>query len=252
MAGTMAGKAAVVTGAGMGIGRAVALAFAKEGAGVVVADINADAAKETVELVEKAGGKALFVQCDVTKEEEIKAMVEAAEREFGRLDYACNNAGIHPEVVPKPFPEIENSLWDLVMEVNLKSVFLCMKQELSSMEKQGAGAIVNMASMAGLLSEPGFPVYTASKHGVVGLTKAAAFEYAKKGIRINAVCPVPVDTPMLAAAPQEVLDMLKQLLPMGRVATMEEVAGAVIWLCSDAASYINGIGLPIDGGASTV
>jgi NAD(P)-dependent dehydrogenase (short-subunit alcohol dehydrogenase family) len=248
----MAGKAAVVTGAGMGIGRAVALGFAEESVGVVVADINAEAGKETVELVEKAGGKAFFVQCDVTKEVEIKAMVEAAEREFGRLDYACNNAGIHPETAPQPFPEIENALWDLTMEVNLKSVFLCMKQELTSMEKQGAGVIVNVASMAGLIAEPGSPVYTASKHGVVGLTKSAAFEYAKKGIRINAVCPAPVDTPMLAAAPRQVLDMLKQLLPMGRVATMEEVAGAVIWLCSDAASYMNGIGLPIDGGLSTV
>jgi NAD(P)-dependent dehydrogenase (short-subunit alcohol dehydrogenase family) len=252
ISGTMTGKAAVVTGAAMGIGRAVALGFAEEGVGVIVADINAEAGKETVELIEKAGGTAFFVQCDVTKEEEIKAMVDAAEREFGRLDYACNNAGIHPEVAPQPFPEIENSLWDLTMEVNLKSVFLCMKQELASMEKQGAGAIVNVASMAGLLAEPGFPVYTASKHGVVGLTKSAAFEYVKKGIRINAVCPAPVDTPMLAAAPKEVLDMLNQMLPMGRVATMEEVAGAVIWLCSDAASYINGIGMPIDGGVSTV
>jgi NAD(P)-dependent dehydrogenase (short-subunit alcohol dehydrogenase family) len=230
----------------------VALGFAEEGVGVIVADINADAGKETVELVEKAGGKACFVTCDVTKEEEIKAMVEAAEREFGRLDYACNNAGIHPEVVPQPFPEIDNALWDLTMEVNLKSVFLCMKQELASMEKQGAGAIVNVASMAGLLAEPGSPLYTTSKHGVVALTKSAAFEYAKKGIRINAVCPAPVDTPMLSAAPKEVLGMLTQLLPMGRVATTEEVAGAVIWLCSDAATYTNGIGLPIDGGLSTV
>ena len=179
-------------------------------------------------------------------------MVDSAEREFGRLDYACNNAGIHPEKLPIPLPEIDNSMWDLVMEVNLKSVFLCMKHEIPPMEKQGAGAIVNVASLAGLLAEPGFPLYTVSKHGVIGLTKATALYYARKGIRINAVCPAPVDTPMLAAAPDEVLNMLKTLLPMGRIAKPEEIAGAVVWLCSDAASYINGIGLAIDGGASTV
>jgi NAD(P)-dependent dehydrogenase (short-subunit alcohol dehydrogenase family) len=248
----MKGKVAVVTGGGMGIGRAVALAFAHKGASVVVADINANAGKETVELIKKEGSKALFAQCDVSKGEEVKAMVDAAEREFGRLDFACNNAGIHPEKVPKPVPEADESMWDLVMQVNLKSVFLCMKYEIPVMEKQGGGAIVNVASLAGLLAEPGFPIYTASKYGVVGLTKVTAFDYVKKGIRVNAVCPVPVETPMLAAAPEEVRNMLLTMLPMGRVARPDEISGAVIWLCSDAASYITGVALPIDGGTSTV
>ncbi len=236
----------------MGIGRAIALAFAREGAGVVVADINANAGKETVELIGKAGGKSVFAQCDVTKGEEVKAMVETTVREFGRLDFACNNAGIHAPSVPTPLPEIDEAVWDRLMEVNLKSVFICMKHEIPVMEKQGAGVIVNTASLAGLLVEPGFPFYTVSKHGVMGLTKAVAFDYVKKGIRVNAVCPAPVDTPMLASAPKQVLDMLMTMLPMGRVAKPEEIAGAVIWLCSDAASYITGIGLVIDGGASTV
>ena len=252
MAGTLSGKSAVVTGAGMGIGRSVALAFADEGVGVVVADIDTNAGEETVELVRKADGKAIFSLCDVTRGEDVKAMVETAVREFGRLDYACNNAGIHAPATIIPFPDTDDALWDRVMEVNLKSVFLCMKSEISQMEKQGAGVIVNIASLAGIVSEPGFPLYTASKHGVMGLTKSVAFEYVKKGIRINAVCPAPVDTPMLASAPKEMLDMLMGMLPMGRVAKPEEIAGAVMWLCSDLAAYVTGIGLVIDGGASTV
>ena len=251
MAGKMTGKAALVTGAGMGIGRAVALAFAHEDAGVVVADVNSKAGQETVELIGKAGGKAVFAQCDVSKSADVKAMVEAAVKEFGRLDYACNNAGIHP-VAPVPFPELDDAAWDLIVSVNLKGVFLCMKEELRQMDKQGGGAIVNIASLAGILIEPGFPLYTACKHGVMGLTKAAAFEYVKKGIRVNAVCPSPVDTPMLQAGPKEVVNMLMTLLPMGRPATAEEIAGAVMYLCSDVASYVNGIGLVVDGGTSIV
>jgi len=252
MAGTMTGKVALVTGAGMGIGRATALAFAHEGANVVVADKNADAGKETVELIGKAGSKAVFAQCDVTNGEEVKAMVETAMREFGRLDFACNNAGIHAPSMPTPIPETDDALWDLVMNVNMKSVFVCMKHEIPPMEKQGSGVIVNMASLAGIVADPGFALYTASKHGVVGLTKAAAFDYAKKGIRINAVCPSPVDTPMVASAPKEVLNMLVATLPMGRLAKAEEIASAVVWLCSDLAAYVTGIGLVIDGGLSTV
>jgi NAD(P)-dependent dehydrogenase (short-subunit alcohol dehydrogenase family) len=246
------GKSAVVTGAGMGIGRAIALGFAVEGVGVVVADINENAGQETVDLIRRKGGKAVFVKCDVSKREDVKAMVATAVKEFGSLDYACNNAGIHPEVAPVPFPEVKQELWDLTMAVNLNGVFYCMQEELRQMEKQSFGVIVNTASLAGLLSEPGFPVYTASKYGVIGLTKSAAFEYAKKGIRVNAVCPCPVDTPMWRTAPKEVADMLVTLLPMGRPSTPEEVAGAVMYLCSDVASYITGVGLPIDGGVSIV
>ena len=247
MAESMKGRTALVTGAGMGIGKAIALAFAQEGANVVAADISAQAGSETARLIGESGR---FVACDVSKEADVKAMVEATIKEFGRLDYACNNAGIHPQELATPITETEEAFWYRIMDVNLKSVFLCMKHELRFMEKQGAGVIVNTASLAGLLCEPGFPLYTVAKHGVVGLTKAAAFEYVRKGIRVNAVCPSPVDTPMLQAAPQEVLDMLMAMLPMGRVARAEEVAGAVMYLCSDIASYQTGICLPIDGGVS--
>jgi NAD(P)-dependent dehydrogenase (short-subunit alcohol dehydrogenase family) len=249
---TMIGKVALVTGAGMGIGFATALAFAQEGANVVAADIDGGAGKETVRLIEQAGAKGLFVKCDVSKAQEVKAMVEATVGQFGRLDFACNNAGIHAPSVPTPLPEIDDALWDRVMEVNMKSVFMCMKHEIPPMERQGSGVIVNIASLAGLVSEPGFAVYTASKHGVMGLTKAAAFDYAKKGIRINAVCPAPIDTPMVSSAPKEVLAMLMTGIPMGRLGKAEEVAGAVIWLCSDLAAFVTGIGLVMDGGVSTV
>jgi NAD(P)-dependent dehydrogenase (short-subunit alcohol dehydrogenase family) len=249
MAQPMKGRTALVTGAGMGIGRAIALAFAQEGANVAVADMNIDAGNKTVQLIEKTGN-ALFVACDVSKEADVKAMVETTVKEFGRLDYACNNAGIHPQAMAAPIPETDESLWNLVMDVNLKSVFLGLKYELPVMEKQGSGAIVNTASLAGLLVEPGFPLYTVCKHGVVGLTKAAAFEYVRKGIRINAVCPAPVNTPMLQAAPKEVLSNLMTLLPLGRAATAEEIAGAVMYLCSDIASYLTGVCLPVDGGVS--
>jgi NAD(P)-dependent dehydrogenase (short-subunit alcohol dehydrogenase family) len=251
MARSMKGKTALVTGAGMGIGRAIALAFANEGANVVVADIDVDAGNETASLVGKSS-KGLFMICDVSKEADVKAVVEATIKEFGGLDYACNNAGIHPQELATPIHQTDEAFWYRIMDVNLKSIFLCMKHELRFMVKQKAGVIVNTASLAGLLCEPGFPLYTVAKHGVIGLTKAAAFEYVKKGIRVNAVCPSPVDTPMLQTAPKEVLDMLMGMLPMGRVATAEEVAGAVMYLCSDIASYQTGVCLPIDGGASLV
>lgn len=249
MVGTLSGKSALVTGAGMGIGRAIALAFAGEGVGVVVADISRAAGEETVGLIRKGGGEAIFVECNVSSKEDVKRMVETSVSHFGRLDYACNNAGIH-SVTPMPFPELDDALWDKVMNVNLKGVYLCMKEELRQMEKQGSGAIVNIASLAGVVCEPGDPIYTASKHGVMGLTKGAAVEYVKKGVRVNAVCPAPVTTPMLQSAPQEVQDMLMSLLPMGRPATPEEVIGAVMYLCSDGATYVTGTGLIIDGGIS--
>lgn len=250
MAGSMTGKTAVITGAGMGIGRAAALEFAEAGANVVVADIDPVAGKETVGLIEESRG--MFVPCDVSNESEVRALFDATLRHFGRLDFACNNVGIHPQEMATPLSETDQALWDRIMTVNLKSVFLCMKYELQIMEKQGSGVIVNTASLAGLLCEPGFPLYTVSKHGVVGLTKAAALEYLKKGIRVNAVCPAPVDTPMLRAAPQSVFDRLLTMLPMGRVAQPREVAGAIFYLCSDSASYLTGLCLPIDGGAAIV
>jgi NAD(P)-dependent dehydrogenase (short-subunit alcohol dehydrogenase family) len=251
MTDSMKGKVAIVTGGGLGIGRSICLTFANKGTNVIVADINEEAGKETVSIVEQHGAKAHFVKCDVTKLEDIRASVDAAENVFGRLDYGVNNAGIHPETPPNPLVELEDTIWDLAMEVNLKSVFRCMKLQLPLIEKN-KGAIVNVASLAGLLAEPQSPAYTASKHGVIGLTKASALEYASRGVRINAVCPSPVDTPMIQAAPEEFRNFLLSMLPAGRFATSEEVAEAVVWLCSDSASYINGVGLPIDGGVSTV
>jgi NAD(P)-dependent dehydrogenase (short-subunit alcohol dehydrogenase family) len=251
MAGTMTGKTALVTGAASGIGRAIALAFAREGAGVVVTDINTNAGKETVELVGKTGGKAVFAQCDVTKGEEVKAMVESTVREFGRLDFACNDAGIH-NPLPESLTEVDEDMWDKIIAVNLKGVMLCMKHEVPPMLKQGGGVIVNIASLGGLFAEPGSYAYTASKHGVMGLTKVAAFQYARDRIRISAVCPACIDTPMLASAPEEVRQYLKSLHPIGRFGKPEEVAAAVMWLCSDLSAFVTGTGVVLDGGASAI
>jgi NAD(P)-dependent dehydrogenase (short-subunit alcohol dehydrogenase family) len=246
----MTGKAALVTGAGMGIGRATALAFGDQGADVVVADINENAGKETVELIRKAGSKAVFVPCDVSKGEEVKAMVEAAVKEFGRLDYACNNAGIHLPAPEAPLHELDEALWKKVMDVNLNGVMLCMKYEVPPMLKQGGGVIVNIASIAGITHEPGSYAYSASKHGVVGLTKVAAVAYAKEGIRVNSICPAVVETPMFASAPEDVRREMASWHPLGRVGKPEEIAGAVMWLCSDHAGFVTGTAVIMDGGIS--
>jgi len=250
MAGTMAGKVALVTGAGMGIGRATALAFGDQSASVVVADMDANAGNKTVELIKKAGGKAVFVQCDVSKGEEVKAMVEAAVKEFGRLDYACNNAGIHGPVPEAPLQELDEVLWKRIMDVNLNGVMLCMKYEISPMLKQGGGVIVNIASVAGITHEPGSYAYTASKHGVVGLTKVAAVAYAKAGIRVNSVCPACIETPMLESGDPEFKQMLASTHPVGRFGKPEEIAGTVMWLCSDLAGFVTGTSVMVDGGVT--
>jgi NAD(P)-dependent dehydrogenase (short-subunit alcohol dehydrogenase family) len=252
MAGTMTGKVALVTGAGMGIGRATALAFAHEGANVVVADVNASAAKETVQLVEKAGGKALFVSCDVSKGEDVKAMIENTLSTFGRLDYVCNNAGIHGPVPEVPLPELDEDLWKRIMDVNLNGIMLCMKYEVPPMLKQGGGVIVNIASMSGITQEPGSYAYTASKHGVVGLTKVAAVAYAKVGIRVNSICPAIIETPMTASAPEEAMREVTASHPVGRIGKPEEVAAAVMWLCSDLAGFVTGTAVIMDGGISAL
>ena len=251
MAGTMKGKTALVTGGGSGIGRAVALAFADEGVNVAVADIDESGGKESIRLLEQAGVKALFIQCDVSKGGEVKEMVEKVAKHFERLDYACNSAGIHNDL-PGPLAEVEQDEWDRIIAVNLTGVFLCMKYEIRQMVNQGSGVIVNIASLGGLLAEPGSPAYTASKHGVMGLTKVAALECARDGIRINAVCPAVIDTPMLASAPEEVKQYLKGLHPIGRFGKPEEVAAAVMYLCSDLAGFTTGTGIVLDGGASAV
>lgn len=251
MAGTMMERTALVTGAGSGIGRAVAVAFANEGANVVVADIDEKSGKETAGLVETAGVKAVFVKCDVSQGEDVKDMIGATIGGFGRLDYACNDAGIHAPL-PESLTDVDEDMWDKIIAVNLKGVMLCMKHEVPPMMKQGGGVIVNIASLGGLVAEPGAYAYTASKHGVMGLTKVAAFQYARDGIRINAVCPACVDTPMLALAPEEVRQYLRSLHPIGRFGKPEEIAAAVIWLCSDLSAFVTGTGIVLDGGASTV
>jgi NAD(P)-dependent dehydrogenase (short-subunit alcohol dehydrogenase family) len=251
MAGTLNGRCAIVTGAGSGIGRAIAVAFAKEAVRIVVADVDMAGGTETVEQVKRAGSKAIFVKCDVTKPQDVQAMVQTAIREFGRLDYACNNAGIHAPL-PTPFADTDENVFDQIIEVNQKGVFLCMKYEIQQMLKQGGGVIVNTASLAGLFAEPMSAAYTASKHAVMGLTKAAAYEYAKQGIRVNAVCPGVIETPMFAKAPEDIRKLLLSMHPIGRFGKPEEVAGAVMWLCSDLAGFVTGTAVVLDGGASTV
>lgn len=251
MAGTMRGKTALVTGAASGIGRAVAIAFADEGANVVIGDINEKGGAETVDLAQQAGVKGLYVRCDVSKGADVKSMVDQTVKEFGSLDYACNNAGIHAKL-PESFCDQDEDMWDAVIAVNLKGVMLSMKHEIPQMVKQKGGVIVNIASLGGILAEPGAHAYTAAKHGVMGLTKTAAFELAKTGVRVNAVCPAVIETPMVASAPEEIKQIMLTMHPIGRFGKPEEVAGAVIWLCSDLSAFVTGIGVVLDGGASTI
>lgn len=254
MAGQFAGKVAVVTGAGSGIGRASALALAREGARVVVADRAPEGGEETVRQIANAGGEALFARVDVTQAGEVDALIARAVETYGRLDYAHNNAGIEG-AWGTPVQAYPQDVWERVFAVNVTGVFLCMKAEIPKMLAQGRGVIVNTASLSALGGQPGACAYGASKHAVLGLTKGAALEYAQQGIRVNAICPTFTRTPMvegaLAAAPVPVEQAEAQLAayqPMGRLGTVEEVAAAVVWLCSDAASFITGHALPIDGG----
>ncbi|TAK36727.1 MAG: SDR family oxidoreductase [Chloroflexota bacterium] len=252
MTGRFAGKVALVTGASSGIGRASALAFAREGAKVVVADIVDEERDETVSAIKAAGGEAIFVQTDVSKAAEVEVLIDKAVQTFGRLDYAHNNAGIEGIIAPTADCTEEN--WDRVITTTLKGVWLCMKYEIPQMLKQGGGAIVNTASVAGLIGFPGLPAYGAAKGGIVQVTRTAALEYATAGIRVNAVCPGGVRTPMLQRFKDltgQTEEQMGALDPMQRVAAPEEIAEAAIWLCSDAASFVTGVPMPVDGGQVT-
>jgi NAD(P)-dependent dehydrogenase (short-subunit alcohol dehydrogenase family) len=242
-------RVALVTGASSGIGRASALAFARAGAKVVAADVTESGGSETVELIKAGGGKAVFIKTDVSKSSEVSSLIDQIVARFGKLDVAHNNAGI--EGVMAATHECAEDNWDAIIDTNLKGVWLCLKYEIPQMLKQGFGAVVNTSSVAGLVGLKGCPAYAASKHGVIGLTKTAALEYAKAGIRINAVCPGLIRTPMIARHVKDDLQKETNLIgyqPLGRMGTPEEVAGAVLWLCSDAASYITGTAVQIDGG----
>lgn len=245
------GKVVLVTGAGSGIGRACAALFAAGGASVVVSDVAPEGGEETVRLIRKDGGEASFVPADVAVGQEVEALVRRTVERYGRLDYAVNNAGIAGEDAGAA--EHSEEAWDRILAVNLKGVWLCLKHELPQMRRQGGGAIVNVSSVAGLIGSAGTAAYTASKHGVVGLTKAVALECARQGIRVNAVCPGLVRTPMverILAADPGLESHLAALEPVGRLAAAAEVAQAVAWLCSDAASFMTGTSMPVDGGWS--
>jgi NAD(P)-dependent dehydrogenase (short-subunit alcohol dehydrogenase family) len=243
------GKVAIVTGAAGGIGRASASAFATKGAHVLVADIDDDNGHETVSLITGAGGSAQFVHADVAQSSEVRAMVDTALRDHGRLDFAHNNAGVAGANLP--IAELPEAEWDRVMSVMLRGVYLCMKYEIAAMLSAGRGAIVNTASGAGLVGYANQSAYVASKHGVLGLTKSGALEYGALGIRINAVCPGTVWSPMVdkaVAAVPNLQAQLEAMHPIGRLGTADEIAAAVVWLCSDDASFVLGHALSVDGG----
>lgn len=269
----IAGKTALITGAGSGIGRASALRFAEEGANVVVADIDVEGGRETVELIENAGGDAAFVEVDVSDTASVERMVDATVETYGSLDFAHNNAGILTDFVETT--GISEANWDRIVDINLKGIWACMKAELPAMERTGGGAIVNTASEAGLVGMGGLSSYSASKHGVVGLTKSVALEYAERDIRVNAIAPGPTKTNIQSgivgdSGGSSVLDRIRSVVgtvrmilrtlradfdtsamrdvPMGRIADPEEMAGAVAFLCSTDASYITGTTIPVDGG----
>src|SRR5271169_552938 len=255
MAGLLDGKSALITGGGGGIGRATSLAFAREGARVAVADAAEATAQETVALINKAGGQAMTLTGDVTDASAVEAMVKSVVSAYGRLDCAFNNAGIagfQVDAGGKKTAEWSEASFDRMIAVNLKGVWLCMKHELTQMQAQGGGAIVNTASIAGLAGLPTSSAYVAAKHGVIGLTKTAAIEYAEAGIRVNAICPGYIKTRMTEETMRRRGEAILAQTPLRRMGTPEEIAEMVVWLCSDRASYVTGAAYNVDGGYMAV
>ena len=251
MVGMLDGKSALVTGGGGGIGRATALAFAREGARVAVADLIAEAARETVALVNAAGGQAISLSGDMSKDGDVRTMIEAAVATYGRLDCAFNNAGIagwQVDAAGKKTAEWSEEAFDRMIAVNLKGVWLCLRHELPQMQAQGGGAIVNTGSIAGLVGLPTSSAYVAAKHGVIGLTKTAALEYAESNIRVNAVCPGYIKTPMTEPSMRLRGEAILAQTPLKRMGSPEEIAEMVVWLCSERASYVSGAAYNVDGG----
>jgi NAD(P)-dependent dehydrogenase (short-subunit alcohol dehydrogenase family) len=243
------GKVAVVTGGTSGIGKAAAIALAQAGANVVVAGRRQAEGEETIRQIQAIGGDGFFVVTDVSKEADVQALIEKTMARYGRLDIAFNNAGVDQEATP--LPEQTEATYDRIMDINVKGVWLSLKHEIPAMLKNGGGAIVNTTSGLGLVGAVGVPIYVASKHAVEGLTKSVALEYAKQGIRVNAVSPGLIQTEMLDRTVQtntELMEYFKTTLPMGRIGTPQEVVNAVLWLCSDASSFVTGHSLTVDGG----
>ncbi|WP_251096611.1 glucose 1-dehydrogenase [Streptomyces sp. Caat 7-52] len=246
------GQVALVTGAASGMGLATARAFARAGAAIVLADLNQKAAERAAEELTGAGHQALGISCDVADEDQAAAMVARTVETFGRLDMAFNNAGI--QAPPADAADETAADFDRVNTVNLRGIWTCQKHELRQMRTQGSGAIVNCSSLGGLVGLPKRAAYHASKHGVIGLTKSAAVEYAPRGIRINAVCPGVIETPMVADMLEGQAEAMAEIMrqqPIGRLGTADEIANAVLWLCSPGAAFVIGVALPVDGGFTT-
>jgi NAD(P)-dependent dehydrogenase (short-subunit alcohol dehydrogenase family) len=255
MPGEFEGKVVIVTGGSSGMGRATAYAFAARGAKVAVADVDPKGGEATVNHIKKLGGEAIFVRTDVSKSEEVQALVKKTVQTYGKLDFAFNNAGVN-KGIGVPTADYKEEDWDFVQSINLKGVWLCMKYEIRQMLKQGGkAAIVNTASISGLSPHPADPAYVSSKFGCVGLTKTAALEYAKTGIRINCVCPGPVRTALFDRVEEAIpgaSEGAKDMVPMGRVGEPDEIAEAVIWLSSEAASFVTAMAMSIDGGEAAM
>lgn len=239
-------KAAIITGGSSGIGRAAAVALAKQGVKIAIAARRAKEGEETVRLVKEAGSEGIFVKTDVANENDVRSLVEKTVKQYNRLDYAFNNAGIEERTTP--LVDQTSEVFDQIMNVNVKGVWLSMKYEIPEMIRTGGGAIVNTSSGAGVIGYPQQPIYIASKHAVLGLTKSAALEYAKSGIRINAIAPGVTETEMVERVDKQLIERLKSITPIGRIGDPQEIANAVVWLLSDKASFVLGHTLLVDGG----